>query len=64
MVSGVIKFFNAEKHFGFVKGDDGKEYFLHASAVAPGTTLTQGDKVTFKIVQGDRGEKAEDIVKE
>ena len=63
MTEGTIKFFNAEKHFGFVKGEDGKEYFIHASGVKPGTTLTQGDKVTFKIVQGDRGEKAEEVEK-
>ena len=63
MTEGTIKFFNAEKHFGFVKGEDGKEYFIHASGVKPGVSLTQGDKVTFKIVMGDRGEKAEEVEK-
>jgi CspA family cold shock protein len=63
MVEGTVKFFNEMKHFGFIAGDDGKEYFVHASGVKEGTSLREGDKVKFEVVQGDRGPKAEQVEK-
>jgi len=63
MVEGTVKFFNSMKHFGFIAGDDGKEYFVHASGLKEGTSITEGDKVSFKVVQGDRGLKAEEVEK-
>lgn len=63
MVEGTVKFFNEMKHFGFIAGDDGKEYFVHASGLKEGTTLREGDKVRFEVVQGDRGPKAEQVEK-
>ena len=63
MVEGTVKFFNSMKHFGFIAGDDGKEYFVHASGLKEGTSITEGDKVTFKVVDGDRGPKAEEVEK-
>lgn len=63
MVEGTVKFFNAMKHFGFIAGDDGKEYFVHASGLKEGVSITEGDKVSFEVVQGDRGLKAEGVEK-
>ena len=63
MVEGTVKFFSSEKHFGFIAGDDGKEYFVHASGLKEGTSITEGDKVSFKVVEGDRGLKAEEVEK-
>ena len=63
MVEGTVKFFNEMKHFGFIAGDDGKEYFVHASGIKEGTTLKEGDKVKFEVVQGERGPKAEQVEK-
>ena len=63
MVEGTVKFFNSMKHFGFIAGDDGKEYFVHASGLKEGTSITEGDKVSFKVVEGDRGPKAEEVEK-
>ncbi|HLD97253.1 MAG TPA: cold shock domain-containing protein [Candidatus Nanoarchaeia archaeon] len=63
MVDGTVKFFNEAKHFGFIAADDGSEYFVHSSGIKPGVTIAQGDKVSFKVVQGDRGPKAEDVQK-
>ena len=63
MVEGTVKFFNSMKHFGFIAGDDGKEYFVHASGLKEGTSITEGDKVSFKVTQGDRGLKAEEVEK-
>ncbi len=63
MVEGTVKFFNEMKHFGFIAGDDGKEYFVHISGLKDGTTIREGDKVSFEVVQGDKGEKAEQVEK-
>ena len=63
MVEGTVKFFNSMKHFGFIAGDDGKEYFVHTSGLKEGASITEGDKVSFKVVQGDRGLKAEEVEK-
>jgi CspA family cold shock protein len=63
MTEGTVKFFNGMRNFGFITGEDGKEYFVHGSAVKEGTALKEGDKVSFKGVQGDRGMKAEGVEK-
>ncbi len=63
MAEGTVKFFNSMKHFGFIAGDDGKEYFVHQSGLKEGTSITEGDKVSFKVVQGDKGPKAEEVEK-
>lgn len=63
MVEGTVKFFNSMKHFGFVAGDDGKEYFIHESGLKEGVSIAEGDKVSFDVVDGDRGPKAENVEK-
>ncbi len=63
MAEGTVKFFNDRKNFGFIAGDDGKEYFVHQSGLKEGTTITEGDKVSFEVVEGDRGPKAENVEK-
>ena len=63
MVEGTVKFFNNLKHFGFIAGDDGQQYFVHISGLKPGTSINEGDKVSFKAVQGDKGPKAEEVEK-
>ncbi len=63
MTKGVVKFFNIMKHFGFITGEDGKDYFVHESGLKKGTSITEGDEVSFKIVNGDKGPKAEEVEK-
>ncbi|NPV61803.1 MAG: cold-shock protein [Methanotrichaceae archaeon] len=63
MVTGTVKFFNRTKHFGFITGDDGKDYFVHASGLKPGVSIAEGDKVTFEGVEGERGPKADKVEK-
>jgi cold shock protein len=63
MTEGTVKFFNEAKHFGFVTAEDGKEYFVHASSLKAGVVIKEGDKVSFDVVQGDRGPKADNIQK-
>lgn len=61
MTQGVVKFFDSGKHFGFINGDDSKSYYFHESQLAQGLRVTDGDKVTFNGIQGDRGPKAEKV---
>jgi cold shock protein len=63
MIEGTVKFFNMRKSFGFITGDDGKDYFVHTSGLTEGTSLNEGDKVSFEVVEGDKGEKAEKVKK-
>ena len=63
-MNGTVKFFNEEKGFGFVTADDGKEFFVHQTALEEGVTLREGDAVTFDVEQGDRGPKAVNVKKE
>ena len=63
MAEGTVKFFDEMKQFGFIAGDDGKEYFVHVSGLKDGTRIAEGDKVKFTVVQGDRGPKAEQVEK-
>ena len=63
MTEGTVKFFNMRKNFGFITGDDGKDYFVHTSGLTEGTSLNEGDKVSFEVVEGDKGEKAEKVTK-
>ena len=63
-MKGTVKFFNESKGFGFVSGEDGKEFFVHQSALDEGVTLDENDSVTFDVEDGDRGPKAVNVKKE
>lgn len=60
-MEGTVKFFNDMKGFGFIAAEDGKEYFVHLTGLAEGTTLKEGDAVTFDVEEGDRGPKAVNV---
>jgi len=60
-MEGTVKFFNRKKGFGFISGDDGKDYFVHFTALPKGVFLRDNDKVSFDGVEGDRGSKAENV---
>lgn len=61
MQEGKVKFFNQRKNFGFITGDDDKDYFVHSSGLADGIYLREGDKVSFEVTEGERGPKAEKV---
>lgn len=58
MPAGTVKWYDAEKGFGFLAAEDGDEVFVHASALEPGTTLRPGAKVEFGVVDGRKGKQA------
>lgn len=63
MNSGKVKWFNAEKGYGFITTDEGKDVFVHYSSIqADGfRSLEEGQTVTFDIVEGDRGQQAANV---
>lgn len=63
-MKGKIKFFNEIKGFGFIAGEDGKEYFVHSTGLLNGISVREGDAVTFEIEQGNKGPKAVKVSKE
>jgi len=63
-MNGTVKFFNDKKGFGFIAGEDGKEYFVHSTGLNEGVRLQDNDAVTFEVEQGDRGPKAVNVSKE
>ena len=66
MNKGTVKWFNSEKGFGFITDEaTGKDVFVHFSGiVAEGfKTLEEGQKVSFDIVEGNRGAQASNVVK-
>ena len=62
-MKGKVKFFNDMKEFGFITGEDGKDYFAHKSALQSDITIEKDDEVEFEAEKGDRGMKAVNIIK-
>jgi cold shock protein len=63
-MNGTISKVLADKGFGFIKGEDGQEYFMHRSAVRDGSVFEQlrdNQPVTFDVGQGDKGPRAENV---
>ena len=64
-MTGTVKWFNAEKGYGFITVDGGEDVFVHFSAIQGDgcKNLDEGQAVEFDIVTGDRGEQAANVVK-
>lgn len=66
MAEGVVKWFNANKGYGFIKREEGQDLFVHFSSINMKgyKSLTEGDKVSFEVEDTDRGPQAKNVVKE
>ncbi|MBP7516410.1 MAG: cold-shock protein [Desulfobulbus sp.] len=66
MLKGTVKWFNESKGFGFIEQEEGKDVFVHYSAIAGSgfKTLNEGDKVQFEIVDGPKGPAAANVTKQ
>ena len=63
MKNGIVKWFNDSKGFGFIEQEDGQDVFVHHSGInATGfKSLKEGDRVTFDIVDGQKGPAASNV---
>ena len=64
MTTGTVKWFNAEKGFGFITTEEGKDVFAHFSQIQKDgfKSLDEGEEVEFDVVEGEKGLQAENIV--
>ena len=64
-MTGKVRWFNAEKGYGFIEREDGGDVFVHFSAIQSEgfKTLEEGQAVEFDVVQGNRGEQAANVVR-
>lgn len=65
MEQGKVKWFNAEKGFGFIEREDGSDVFVHFSAIQSEgyKSLDEGQAVEFEVEEGTRGPQAANVVK-
>ncbi len=64
MSDGKVKWFNPRKGYGFIATEDGRDIFVHYSSISGDgyKTLAEGEPVTFEVVEGDKGLRAENVV--
>ena len=64
MSDGRVKWFNAKKGYGFIATSDGHDVFVHYSSIAGKgyKNLSEGDPVSFDVVEGEKGPRAENVV--
>jgi CspA family cold shock protein len=62
-MKGNVKWYNNFKGYGFISGEDGKDVFVHSTALPIGTELNDNDSVEYTIEEGERGPKATNVKK-
>ena len=61
--TGIVKWFDANKGYGFITSDEGEDIFVHYTAIS-GTgyrSLEEGQRVTFEVIQSDKGSQAQNV---
>jgi CspA family cold shock protein len=61
-MEGTVKWYNRKKGYGFILGEDEKEYFVHYTAIAKGKFLRDNDKVAFEPSEGEKGPMAKNVL--
>jgi cold shock protein len=61
MTVGTVKWFNANKGYGFITQESGPDVFVHVSAIQDGGSLDEGEAVEFDITQGQKGPQAVNV---
>jgi CspA family cold shock protein len=63
MKTGTVKWFDSAKGFGFISGEDGKDVFVHFTAISSNGSknLEEGQKVSYEVVEGNRGPQAANV---
>jgi len=64
MSEGTVKWFNPRKGYGFIATKDGRDVFVHYASISGDgyKTLAEGNPVTFDVVEGEKGPRAENVV--
>lgn len=62
-MNGTVKWFNKKKGYGFIKGEDEKDYFVHYTSVPRGVFLREEDTVSFDPVENEKGLQAQNVQK-
>jgi CspA family cold shock protein len=62
-MKGTIKWYNDMKGYGFIEGEDGKDVFVHRTAIPIGTGLYEGDQVEYEIEDSEKGQRATNVKK-
>ena len=64
-MKGTVKWFNAKKGFGFISDEEGKDVFVHFSALQMDCfkVLEEGDEVEFEVIDGEKGPQAANVTK-
>jgi CspA family cold shock protein len=63
LMKGKVKMFNTGRGFGFITGDDGKDVYVHTTAIEGGAALAIGDAVEYEVESSDRGLRAKGVKK-
>jgi CspA family cold shock protein len=61
MTVGTVKWFNANRGYGFIQPESGNDVFVHASAIADGGSLQDGQAVEFDVTEGNKGPQAANV---
>ncbi len=61
-MEGTVKWFNRKKGFGFIKGEDEQDYFVHYTSLPSGVFLNENDRVTFEPAQSEKGNQAQNVM--